>query len=264
MSRIVFLNGAFVPAERATIPVMDRGFLFADGIYEVSAVLDGRLIDNAAHLARLERSLGAVRIPNPYPADRWADLQAELVRRNGLAEGLVYIEVTRGVAESRLRLPARRPADGRDVQPGEGDHGPALAESGAAVTTVPDRWSGATSARSRRSPRCSPSRRRSRPASPRPGWSRTGRSPRAARRPPSSLLRRNGDHARAVARRCCRGDAPRGDAACRRARAHGRGAAVQCRGSRRGGRSFFTSASSSSCWSSRSTAGRSPTAGGVR
>ena len=67
MSRIVFVNGDFIPAEQATIPIMDRGFLFADGVYEVSAVLNGRLIDNDAHLARLDRSLAAIRIPNPYP-----------------------------------------------------------------------------------------------------------------------------------------------------------------------------------------------------
>jgi D-alanine transaminase len=98
MSRIVFVNGAFVPFEEAKVPVMDRGFLFADGIYEVSAVLNSRLVDNDAHLARLERSLQEIRIPNPYTAAEWTRLEEELVRRNGLVEGTVYMEVTRGVA----------------------------------------------------------------------------------------------------------------------------------------------------------------------
>ena len=99
MDRTLYLDGAFVPAAEARVSVMDRGFLFADAIYEVSAVLDGRLVDNAAHLARLDRSLAMVGIANPHAAADWARLQAELVRRNGLDQGLVYIQVTRGAAE---------------------------------------------------------------------------------------------------------------------------------------------------------------------
>ena len=68
MPRIVYVNGAFMPYEDAKIPIMDRGFLFGDGIYEVSAVLGSRLVDNEAHLARLDRSLGEIRIANPYSA----------------------------------------------------------------------------------------------------------------------------------------------------------------------------------------------------
>ena len=99
MARIVYVNGEFMPYEDAKIPIMDRGFLFADGIYEVSAVLGSRLVDNEAHLARLDRSLGEIRIANPYTAQEWTRLEEELVRRNNVAEGLVYMEVTRGVAE---------------------------------------------------------------------------------------------------------------------------------------------------------------------
>jgi D-alanine transaminase len=141
MSRIVFVNGDFIPAEQATIPIMDRGFLFADGVYEVSAVLNGRLIDNDAHLARLDRSLAAIRIPNPYPADVWARLQADLVDRNGLVEGLVYMEVTRGVAERDFAFPKdSRPTAVMFTQAKTITRSP-LAESGAAVVTVPDlRW----------------------------------------------------------------------------------------------------------------------------
>ncbi len=99
MDRIIYLDGALVPVADARVSVMDRGFLFADGIYEVSAVLDGRLVDNDAHLARLDRSLAAIGIANPHALAEWARLQAELVRRNGLTEGVVYTQVTRGVAE---------------------------------------------------------------------------------------------------------------------------------------------------------------------
>ena len=86
MSRIVFVNGEFVPYEEARISIMDRGFLFGDGIYEVAAVLGGRLVDNDAHLARLVRCLGEIGIENPYPVAEWAQLEEELVKRNGLVE----------------------------------------------------------------------------------------------------------------------------------------------------------------------------------
>ena len=79
MSRIVFMNGAFLPFEEAKIPIMDRGFLFADGVYEVSAVLNSRLVDNEAHLARLDRSLREVRILNPYPVGRCRGTENDLV-----------------------------------------------------------------------------------------------------------------------------------------------------------------------------------------
>ena len=141
MSRIVFVNGSFVPYEEARIPIMDRGFLFADGIYEVSAVIDGRLIDNEAHLARLERSLGEIRIANPYAIAQWIELEKELVARNNLREGLVYMQVTRGVAERDFAFP-------KDVAPTvvmftqeKNMRGAPAAKAGAAVVTVPDlRW----------------------------------------------------------------------------------------------------------------------------
>src|SRR4051812_24933735 len=99
MSRTVFVNGSFLPLEQAPLSIMDRGFLFADGIYEVTAVVNGCLVDNAAHLARLDRCLNEVRIPNPYSAQECMHLEEELVHRNELREGTVYIQVTRGVAE---------------------------------------------------------------------------------------------------------------------------------------------------------------------
>jgi D-alanine transaminase len=141
MSRIVFVNGAFLPHQEATIPIMDRGFLFADGIYEVSAVLGGALVDHEAHLARLDRSLREIRIANPYDAAEWTRLCQELVRRNGLAEGLVYMQVTRGVAERDFAFPQdARPTVIMFTQAKTISRSP-QAETGIAVVTVPDlRW----------------------------------------------------------------------------------------------------------------------------
>jgi D-alanine transaminase len=141
MSRTVFVNGAFVPYEEATIPIMDRGFLFADGIYEVSAVLGGRLVDSEGHFARLDRSLGEIRIRNPYDAAEWGRLCEELVRRNGLAEGLVYMQVTRGVAERDFAFPKEgAPTVVMFTQAKAITRAP-QAETGVGVVTVPDlRW----------------------------------------------------------------------------------------------------------------------------
>ena len=103
--RIVFVNGAYLPLADAKISIMDRGFLFADGVYEVSAVLDGKLVDNDAHLVRLQRSLSELAIPNPYSDADWTRIEQELIARNRLTEGVVYIEVTRGVAERDFVYP---------------------------------------------------------------------------------------------------------------------------------------------------------------
>ncbi|WP_267422796.1 D-amino-acid transaminase [Methylobacterium sp. GC_Met_2] len=140
--RTVYLNGEFLTFEQARVPIMDRGFLFADGIYEVSAILDGKLVDNAAHLARLDRSLGEIGIRNPHDAAGWERLQTELVARNGVTEGLVYMQVTRGVAERDFAFPKG------DVTPTVMMFTQAktvlanpLAETGARVITVEDlRW----------------------------------------------------------------------------------------------------------------------------
>jgi D-alanine transaminase len=101
MPAIAYVNGSFVPQDEAKISIMDRGFLFADGIYEVSAVLDGKLVDNAMHMARLERSVGEIALPLPLPVKRIAELMKELVEKNGLKEGLVYLQVTRGAEATR-------------------------------------------------------------------------------------------------------------------------------------------------------------------
>ncbi len=101
MTAIAYVNGSFVPQDEAKISIMDRGFLFADGIYEVSAVLDGKLVDNAMHMARLERSVGEIALALPLPVTRIAQLMRELVEKNALMEGLVYLQVTRGADATR-------------------------------------------------------------------------------------------------------------------------------------------------------------------
>ncbi|SFV11073.1 D-alanine transaminase [Methylobacterium sp. 174MFSha1.1] len=142
MSRIVYVNGRFVPFEEATIPIMDRGFLFADGIYEVSAVLNGKLVDNEAHLARLDRSLAEIGIRNPHSIAEWTKLEEELVTRNDLKEGLIYMEVTRGVAERDFAFPPEGtpPTVVMFTQAKTVSANP-LAERGAKIITVEDlRW----------------------------------------------------------------------------------------------------------------------------
>jgi D-alanine transaminase len=141
MTRTVFLNGSFLPEKDATVPIMDRGFLFADGVYEGTGVLGGRLVDNDGHLGRLERSLREVRIANPYSREEWTRLQEELVRRNGLEEGFLYLQVTRGVAERDFLFPKEAaPTVAMFTQAKAIVHSP-LAETGIAVASVPDlRW----------------------------------------------------------------------------------------------------------------------------
>ncbi|MBF9197135.1 D-amino-acid transaminase [Microvirga terrestris] len=141
MSRIVFLNGSFLPIEEAKVPFMDRGFMFGDGVYEGIGVLDGQLIDNEAHLERLERSLAEVRIRNPYSRTEWTSLQEEIVRRNGMTEGFIYFQVTRGVAERDFFFPENaEPTVAMFTQAKAIADAPA-ARTGIAVVTVPDqRW----------------------------------------------------------------------------------------------------------------------------
>lgn len=105
LTRTIYVNGQYVAESEARLSVFDRGFLFADGIYEVSAVIDGRLIDNDLHLARLERSLAEISIPMPMTKDEIVEVQTQLMIRNELREGVVYLQVTRGTAERDFGYP---------------------------------------------------------------------------------------------------------------------------------------------------------------
>jgi D-alanine transaminase len=101
LDQIAYVNGSFVPLTEAKVSILDRGFLFADGIYEVAAVLDGKLVDNASHLARLARSVGEISLALPESLSRIEEIQHELIARNQLESGLVYMEVTRGADVGR-------------------------------------------------------------------------------------------------------------------------------------------------------------------
>ena len=99
MSRTVYVNGEYLPEEEAKVSVFDRGFLFADGVYEVTSVLDGRLVDFPGHAERLGRSLRELEMESPVTDEELLAIHRELVRRNGIEEGLVYLQVSRGVAD---------------------------------------------------------------------------------------------------------------------------------------------------------------------
>lgn len=94
--RTVYVNGEYVPEDQATVSVFDRGFLMADGVYEVVSVLGGKLIDFAGHMVRLKRSLSELSIGNPLSDDAFLDAHRDLVARNAITDGLVYLQVTRG------------------------------------------------------------------------------------------------------------------------------------------------------------------------
>jgi D-alanine transaminase len=99
MSRIVYLNGEYMPAEQAKVSIFDRAVLLGDAIYEVAGVLDGKLIDFSSHMSRLLRSLTELDIAQPMTAQQILDVYRKLVEMNNLHEGLVYLQVSRGVAE---------------------------------------------------------------------------------------------------------------------------------------------------------------------
>ncbi len=107
MSRIVYVNGEFVPEEQARVSIFDRGFLFADGVYEVSSVLDGKLVDNAAHLKRLQRSLDELAMARPASDEQITEIQKALIEKNDVHEGSVYLQVTRGAADRDFAYPAK-------------------------------------------------------------------------------------------------------------------------------------------------------------
>jgi D-alanine transaminase len=133
MSRIVYVNGAYLPEEEAKISVFDRGFLFADGVYEVATVVDGRLVDNAAHLARLQRSLGELAMPAPAAPEEIEAIQID--------QGLVYLQVTRGAADRDFLYPTdAAPSLVMFTQTKNVIDNPTAAK-GISVVTLPDiRW----------------------------------------------------------------------------------------------------------------------------
>ena len=96
MTRTVYVNGSYLPETEATVSIFDRGFLFADGVYEVTSVLGGKLIDFDGHAKRLERSLSELEMAMPMDSDALLEVHRELVRLNEIDEGLIYLQITRG------------------------------------------------------------------------------------------------------------------------------------------------------------------------
>lgn len=141
MTRIAYVNGTFLPLEETNVSILDRGFLFADGIYEVTAVIDGRLVDTPRHMARLERSAREIGMALREPPERIAAIEAELIDRNGLVEGVVYLQATRGAADRDfLPAPDLEPTLVLFTQAKALVDAPA-AKTGITVASVPDiRW----------------------------------------------------------------------------------------------------------------------------
>jgi D-alanine transaminase len=143
MSRIAFVNGRYLPGSEATVHVEDRGYQFSDGVYEVCEVRDGRLIDERRHVERLQRSLGELRIPLPMSPAALGVVMRETIRRNRVRDGIVYLQVTRGVArrDHAFPPPGTQPSvvvTARNLDMARNER---AAAAGVAVITVPDnRW----------------------------------------------------------------------------------------------------------------------------
>jgi D-alanine transaminase len=145
MTRTVYVNGDYLPEGEAKVSVFDRGFLMADGVYEVTSVLDGKLIDFDGHIRRLERSLKELEMSCPVSAEELLAMHRELVRLNGIDQGMIYLQVTRGNPGDRSFL--FPPADLPGTVVAFTQNIPNLADAPAARTgfkiiTIPDlRWS---------------------------------------------------------------------------------------------------------------------------
>jgi D-alanine transaminase len=143
MARVAYVNGRYRPHREAMVHVEDRGYQFADGVYEVCEVRGGRLVDERRHLARLKRSLDELRIDPPMSPAALGIVLRETVRRNRVRDGLVYLQVTRGVARRDHAFPPAGTAPAmvvtaRSLDPARGER---TAAEGIAVITVPDtRW----------------------------------------------------------------------------------------------------------------------------
>jgi D-alanine transaminase len=141
--RIAYVNGRYLPGHRAMIHIEDRGYQFSDGVYEVCEVRESRIIDEARHMARLQRSLDELRIALPMPASALATIMRECVRRNRVGGGIVYLQITRGVArrDHSFPPPGTRPSIVVTARSLDSAANERLAAEGVAVITVPDnRW----------------------------------------------------------------------------------------------------------------------------
>lgn len=141
MSRTFYVNGDFVAEENAVISVLDRGFLFADAVYEVSSVLNGKLIDNNAHLKRLHRSLSELSMAAPCSDADMLAAQRKLLTLNDLKEGLLYLQVSRGLADRDFAYPANPKSSLVMFTQAKQLVDSPMAEKGLHVISIPDlRW----------------------------------------------------------------------------------------------------------------------------
>lgn len=106
MERIVYVNGEYVPEQEAKVSVFDRGFLFADGVYEVTAVLNGKLVDFDGHMRRLHRSLSELQMAMPCDEGELLAIHRAMIEKNALVEGMIYMQITRGAADRDFAFPA--------------------------------------------------------------------------------------------------------------------------------------------------------------
>src|SRR2546423_265109 len=143
LSRIAYVNGRYVPHGEASVHVEDRGYQFADGVYEVCEVRGGRLVDERRHMDRLVRSLNEMRITMPMARSALGVVLRETAARNRVRDGLVYLQVTRGVArrDHAFPVPATRPAIVVTARSSNAARLEQAAADGIAVVTVPEnRW----------------------------------------------------------------------------------------------------------------------------
>jgi D-alanine transaminase len=143
MSRIAYVNGRYLPHSQAAVSIEDRGFQFADGVYEVCEVRGGRLVDERRHMARLDRSLRELRMARPMSAAALGVVMRETVRRNRVRDGIVYVQVTRGTAPRDFPFPPEGTHPTLVITARNQDAAKLakLAEQGIAVATAPDiRW----------------------------------------------------------------------------------------------------------------------------
>ena len=142
MPRIAYVNGQYVPHVEASVSIEDRGYQFADAVYEVWSVFDGRLADLEGHLARLDRSLRELRIVMPMPHSSLLVVLGEVIRRNRIREGMVYLQVSRGVAPRDHAFPAdTRASIVMTARPVDRQAAAEKAEHGIGAISAPDiRW----------------------------------------------------------------------------------------------------------------------------
>jgi D-alanine transaminase len=143
MTRVVYVNGQYLPYAQAGVHVEDRGFQFADSIYEVCEILRGQLVDEPRHMERLERSLGELAIPMPMSREALGQIMRQVVRRNRVVTGLLYLQVSRGAAPRDFAIPpgGLTPTLVCLARRLDGDKRDARAQAGISVATMPDiRW----------------------------------------------------------------------------------------------------------------------------